>query len=176
MKTKRNIIIITTVSLMAAVGFTFPSIRTFLDFDRFNKVRESSNSEYEKYDQGTEVSKNIRNEDLQVIASPCAVIVSPNSQKIANLKTENPVDDFNTIVDDNQYYLATSIQYLDSLKVKVIHRYSEGSLIFRTTKGTIFKFPADSIYWGVVLFNGKMKPIAADMTAIDQEYELYMRK
>lgn len=183
MKTKKTIIIIATVFLIVVVGFKFTQGKTFFDFTRFVDKGRSLNHKPEKYEQGTEVgsliqntSNFLQNKDLQVITSPCAVLISPNLKKLEKLKKENTEDDFNTIVDDNQYYMATSIQYLDSLKVKILHRNSEGTLVFKTIHGTIFKFQADSVYWGVLFFNGRTKPLEADMTAINQDYELYMRK
>jgi len=183
MKTKKTIIIVATVILIVVVGFTVPRVNTFFHFARLVDEGRSLNYEHEKYEQGAEVgspiqntSNNLPNKDLQVITSPCAVLIRPNLQNLEKLKKENSEDDFNTIVDDNQYYMATSIQYLDSLKVKILHRNSEGSLIFKTTQGTIFILQTDSVYWGVLLFNGRTKPLEADMTVINQDYESYMSK
>ncbi len=151
--------------------------------DRFFAGGESLNVEHGKHDQDSKLrslvhntSNNLQHRNLEVITSPCAVIISPNLKKLEELKRGNTENDFNTIVDDNQYYLAGSIQYLDSLKVKIIHINSEGSLVFRIPHGTIFKFRADSVYWGVLLFNGRTKPLNADITNINQDYESYMRK
>ncbi len=115
-------------------------------------------------------------EKLDIINYSCAVLIRPNSRKIEKLKNENTEDDYNTIVDDNEYYMATSAEYLDSVKVKRIERDSEGSISFKTAKGVIFKIDMNSLYWGILLFYGKAKPVKADMTYINQDYESYIKK
>jgi hypothetical protein len=183
MKLKRTIIIIASVFVILVIGFTFPHVKTFLSFDRLLDESEDFNPVNEKHAKATEreslvqyTSNNLQNRDPQAITSRCAILISPNFQKLQKLKKENPMDDFNTIVDDNEYYMAASIQYLDSLKVRIVHRNSEGTLIFKTTNGTIFKFQADSVFWAVLLFNGRTKPLQADMTDLNQDYKSYMIK
>ncbi|MDB4924761.1 MAG: hypothetical protein JWR23_817 [Mucilaginibacter sp.] len=84
-------------------------------------------------------------------------------------------DDFYTVADDNQYYMGTSIKFLDSVKTKMITRDAKGSLTFRTKAGKIFKTKLDSLQWNILLFNGKEKPINADITMIQDDYKSYMK-
>jgi len=181
-KFKKTIIVSAAVFLIMVVGFTFPHIKTSFDLDRFLPVVKE-NTEHGKHEPGTKLrsviantSINLPNKGLPVITFPCAIVISPTSQKLEKLKKENSEDEFYTIVDDNQYYIALSTQYLDSVKVRILHRNSEGSLIFKTTHGIMFEFQADSVYWGVLLFNGRAKPLKADMTDINQDFESYMSK
>jgi len=161
-------IIATTVFLLVVVGLGYPRLKTFFEIDRcldaggiWNYGRGSCELEAEQ--------------PLELIEFPCAVLIRPNLQKTEKLKKENSLDDFNTIVDDNEYYMTTSAEYLYSMKTKVISRSSDSSIAFKMADGTIFKFNAEAVFWGVLLFNGTTKPIEADMTNLIQDYESYMK-
>jgi hypothetical protein len=95
-------------------------------------------------------------EKQDIINFPCAVFVGPNSRKIKKLQKENSEDDYNTIVDDNVYYFATSRKYIDSVGMKRIEKDSGGSLVFKSSKGTLFNVGLDSLYWGVILLMVKI--------------------
>lgn len=109
-----------------------------------------------------------------LIDFPCAVLVYPSNKTIARLKKEGPEDDFYTAADDNLYYMSQCIDYLDSVKTKKLTRETEGVVFFKTAAGKVYKIHLDSLQWGVLLFNGKSKPIEADMTSIENDYKPYM--
>lgn len=109
-----------------------------------------------------------------LITAPCAVLVYPTLKKIDSMKKKDG-EDFYTIADDNQFYMGGSISYLDSVKVKQIVKDSKGILAFRTNTGQIFKTRLDTLYWDIILFNGKDKPIHADMMIIENDYKNYMK-
>lgn len=115
-------------------------------------------------------------EDANIITSSCAIFVRPDSIKIAKLRKENSEDDYNTIVDDNEYYMGISSAFLDSTKTKIIHRNASGILNFKTLTDKTYNLNLNSTYWGIILFNGKEKPVEADMTFINEDYESYMEK
>jgi hypothetical protein len=178
MTTKTVAIIAVSVLLIILARLAYPRVTTFFAIDScldrggsWNYQNQNCDMEPELKSSGSRVAAK-----QDIINFPCVVFVRPNSQKIKKLKKENSEDDYNTIVDDNVYYVATSRDYIDSIGMKRIERESEGSLVFKSTKGTLFKVGLDSLYWGVVLFNGKDKPIEADMTYINQDYESYMKK
>jgi len=110
-----------------------------------------------------------------VIDFPCAVVVYPSDKTISKLKKSNSEDDYNTIVDDNQNYMDESLTYLDSVKAKKIQLESIGTLSFKTASGETFEMKLDTLGWAVLLFNGKSKPIQADMTIFDDNYKAYMK-
>jgi len=109
-----------------------------------------------------------------LITSPCALLVYPTLHKIDSMKKKDG-QDFYTAADDNQYYMGMSIEYLDSVKAKRIVKETKGTLAFRTNKGQIFKVNLDTLYWDIILFNGKSKPIHPDMTMIQDDYKSYMK-
>lgn len=110
-----------------------------------------------------------------VISFPCAVILFPDSLKIEKLKAEGSEEDFYTAADDWQYYIFTASHYLDSVKARIVRRSSTGKVKFRAIDGTTFSFDADSVSWGMLLFNGRTKPVDADITDIDVDYRRYMK-
>lgn len=110
-----------------------------------------------------------------VIDFPCAVIIEPDDKTIDHLKKINSEDDYNTIVDDNEFYISESTTFLDSVKLKEIQKYSKGSVVFKTAAGGIYSLKLDSIPWGVILFNGNNKPVKVDITDIEDSYHSYMK-
>jgi len=118
----------------------------------------------------------LKKQQKREINFQCAIILSPNLKKIDKLKKSTPESDYNEIVSDNIYYIDQATTYLDSVKVKRINMYSNGVLNFRSVSGQTFKMQLDSINWGVILFNGKDKPVSADITDIGDEYKTYMSK
>ena len=72
-------------------------------------------------------------------------------------------------------FLIPNSRYLDSVKAKRIVKETKGTLAFRTNKGQILKVNLDTLYWDIILFNGKSKPIKADMTSIQDDYKSYMK-
>ncbi len=165
MKRNTKIMISLTVFMFVVAGFTYPSVKRLFHSNPELKVAKGT----------TKNSQQFQAAVANVISFPCAVILEPDSLKVKKLKAENPGDNFYTAADDWLYYIATSQHYLDSLKVRTIHRTSKGKLLFRATNGTNYSFNTDSVYWGVVLFNGKTKPVNADVTNIDVDYNRYMK-
>ncbi len=116
------------------------------------------------------------NIDTNLLAAPGAVVVNPSFRMIDKMKKENKADDYNTVVDDNVWYMSQSEQYLDSVKAKKIPRESEGVIKFRTESGKIYTMKLNTLFFGIILFNGKDKPMIADMTDIGDDYQKYMKK
>ena len=110
-----------------------------------------------------------------LITTPCAVLISPTIKQIDELKAKNG-NDFYTMADDNVYYMGTSIDYLDSLKIKTIAKHAKGTIAFKTSNSSLFTMKLDTLYWDIILFNGKKAPIHADMTMIQDDYKNYMKE
>jgi hypothetical protein len=110
----------------------------------------------------------------EVIAYPCAVIILPTNGKIAKMKKEYGAN-YDTIIDDDTYYLSESGQFLDSVKLKQINKYATGNLTFKTPGGKLFTLNLAKYTFAVVLFNGKTKPVEADMAMIESTYNSYMK-
>ena len=91
------------------------------------------------------------------------------------MKSKGDSTDFYTAADDNLYYMDNARKYLDSVKIKNISKESHGVLVFKTNSGQLFKMRPDTLYWEVILFNGKSKPIIAGITNIQDDYKVYMK-
>ena len=111
-----------------------------------------------------------------LITNSCVIIISPTEKKVDSLKTLNGEDDFYTIADDNQWYIGNARIYLDSIKAKSINSESKGRLKFKLESGEISEVDLNSFDWGILLFDGKNKPIDADITTFETEYNKYMKK
>ncbi|RKR82344.1 hypothetical protein BDD43_2520 [Mucilaginibacter gracilis] len=115
--------------------------------------------------------------DTNLITQPCAVVIEPSIKLIDKVKKRHQnKEDYNTIVDDNVYYMSQSEHYLDSVKAKKVERDSEGAITFKTLRGQTYVMKLDTIFFGVMLFNGKGKPIMADITDLQADYQKYMKE
>ena len=117
----------------------------------------------------------MNNDSTGVITLPCAVMISPTIEIIDSLKKSDS-DGFYVCADDNGYYDYEARKFLDSLKTKIIEKESKGLLLFKTRSGQNFKMKLDSLSWGIILFNGKTKPISIGVLDIENEYNAYMKK
>lgn len=108
-----------------------------------------------------------------IIKTPCAVIINPSSHTIDSLKKVNE-EDFYIAADDNMFYMAQAMNFLDSMQVKMVYKDSEGTLAFQWAGGQSTGMNLSKLYWRVLLFNGKTKPIEADITSLHSEFENYM--
>jgi hypothetical protein len=111
-----------------------------------------------------------------VLEGRCAVIVRPDNKKIELMKKQNSEDEYSTVVSDSEYYIGSSIAFLNSTKVRQIEKPAHGVLTFKSSTGHYFKVSLAPLYWGIILFNGSTKPIEADVTDIASEYRAYMKK
>jgi hypothetical protein len=84
-------------------------------------------------------SKVIVNKQDSLIDFPCAVLIYPSNKTITRLKKEGPEEDFYIAADDNQYYMAQCIHFLDSVKTKKMVRESEGIASFKTLLAKLIK-------------------------------------
>jgi hypothetical protein len=113
---------------------------------------------------------------ISVLTGRCAVLVRPDNRKIALLKSEGAADDYAASVNDNEYYMGISSAFLDSVKLKQITRPAHGIVTFKSWSGQYFKVSLSPFYWGIILFNGRTKPVEADVTDIVTSYQAYMKK
>ena len=111
--------------------------------------------------------------DQDVLTTACAVIISPTDLKIDSLKKVYK-DDFYTIADDNNFYVASATNYLDSVKTKIIYKKSMGIIKFKGTNGVSEEINLNESLWEILLFNGKTEPIVANLTNFVSDYNRYM--
>ncbi|MFD2873597.1 hypothetical protein ACFS5N_14020 [Mucilaginibacter ximonensis] len=109
-----------------------------------------------------------------LITTPCALVLYPTMQQINKMKKEDG-EDFFTIVDDNQFYLAGCQTYLDSVKFKTIVKDSKGTLAFKIANNQLYKLKLGSLSWSIILFDGKTKPHKADITMFDDDFKSYIK-
>lgn len=111
-----------------------------------------------------------------VFTKPVVIVITPSDRLISQMKAKMEGNEYNTVVDDNGFYLSQCEHYLDSVKANKINRQSEGVIKFKTTKGNTYEMKLDTVFFGVMLFNGKDKPVMGDMTAIRGDYEQVMKR
>lgn len=113
---------------------------------------------------------------INALTGRCAILVRPDNRKIALLKSKGSEDDYSAVVSDNEYYMGISSAFLDSVRIKQIARPAHGIVTFKSLSGQYFKMSLSPFYWGIILFNGRTKPIEADMTDIGANYQAYMKR
>ncbi|PTQ95060.1 hypothetical protein C8P68_106275 [Mucilaginibacter yixingensis] len=113
--------------------------------------------------------------DSDFFDKPIAIIVSPSERLMTEKQKELDTATYNTSVDDDVWYQSEAGRYLDSIKAPQASRESEGVLRFKTTTGAVYAMRIDTLFFGVILFNGKNKPISADVTDMGSAYSRYMK-
>ena len=108
-----------------------------------------------------------------LITTPCAVLIYPTLYQIDTMK-KHQGEDFYTGADDYEYYMSQSGSFLDSVKEKQVIKSAKGILAFKTNTGEIFRLKLDTLYWSILLFNGRSAPVKADITAFGDNYKKYM--
>ena len=63
---------------------------------------------------------NFSENELQTIDSTCAIFVFPTEEQLENLKKTEGEDNFETILDDGNFYQAAAMNLIDSLGFKTI--------------------------------------------------------
>lgn len=109
------------------------------------------------------------------INSPCAIAVIPDTSWINEQQRSMSEDEWNTIVDDHQYYQSLAEETLETNGIKVVYRFNERRYIrFVKRNGrtfTIDRAKKEDI-WGLILFNGKDDPVLwhdTDITIVMKE-------
>ena len=106
----------------------------------------------------------------------CAVVYSPDSTKIEELRSTNSEEDFYTIADDNLYYMSGATEYLEKKSIKLF--YTEKRILeFYKTNHNRVVINLDSInpLWGVYLFDPSKDPLNADIMVIDPDFKRYFQ-
>lgn len=109
------------------------------------------------------------------ITQPTAIVVIPSNRLITKYQQQYK-DDFTTIVEDDTYYISQSEHYLDSVKINKLEHESEGSVNFKTPAGQVYEMKLDTLFFGIILFNGKDRPISADIVDLQTDYNKYMKR
>jgi hypothetical protein len=122
----------------------------------------------------TQVNLVMKKQFDTLINTPCALVIYPTDHQLDSMKKKDG-EDFYTIVDDDQFYLADCLQYLDTVKLKTIVKQSKGIIAFKTLDNQLYKFDLDTLSWSVILFNGKTKPTTPDITDFKSGYRSYMK-
>jgi hypothetical protein len=112
----------------------------------------------------------------RVLEGRCAVIVRPDNKKIELMRKQSSESDYNTVVSDNEYYMGLAVDFLNSTKINQIAKPAHGVLTFRSSTGRYFKVSLAPFNWSIILFNGRAKPIEADITDFEANYRAYMKK
>jgi len=120
----------------------------------------------------TTYNKNVS--DTLVIKEPCAVVFRPDSLKLKKLKNESTPDEYDIIIDDAMYYLNQSSIFLNEKDVKLVDTESNKVIFIKENKEYLF-INLDSLYWGIILFDGKQNPKIVEMTNIEEEYNGYFK-
>lgn len=114
--------------------------------------------------------------DTMLMNKPGAVIVRPNMRQINAKKNKYGSDVFGTVLNAGMLYMYESQHYLDSIQAYKVERETEGVMKFKTTKGEIYTLKLDTLFYDIILFNGKDKPVYADMGNMLKSYSDYMKK
>ena len=114
--------------------------------------------------------------DSVLMDTPGAVIVRPNMRQINAKKNKYGSDVFGTVLNAGMLYMYESQHYLDSIQAYKVERETEGVMKFKTTKGEIYTLKLDTLFYDIILFNGKDKPVYADMGNMAGSYAGYMKR
>lgn len=108
------------------------------------------------------------------VESKCAIIVQPTDKQIQQLRKQGQ-DAFDTVLDDCMYYLGESRTLLDSLHIRTVEIPADGELVCVLPGRIKTTVDLKNYYWKILLFNGKQAPVDADITAMGDACEKYMK-
>ena len=95
--------------------------------------------------------------------------------KIEELKKQSTYeDDFYTVADDSQFYLAESRHFMDSMKVTTKDS-DQRILVFTKNNGErkIIDLYSGELIWGIYLFDGKQDPKSIDIVMPADDFHKY---
>lgn len=110
---------------------------------------------------------NISESDIQTIDTTCAIVVYPTPEQFEQLEKETG-EDFETIVDDSNFYQSEAVGKLDSLGVKTVmakSRYIRISGHLLTLDVRKKNLPA----WNLILYNVRKQPIIVSSATLTLE-------
>jgi hypothetical protein len=124
-------------------------------------------------------NKNPKVEDITVIDENGVVFIFPDSVQIAQMKgkTNEDLESFYTVADDNSFYQNEALKLLDSLHVRTIHpksRYlkfvmNEESILIDTKS----KYSGG---WMTILFNTNKKPKIVSAVGFESFYSEFVKE
>ena len=134
-------------------------------------VRSKSNSN------ATTIKNESLNNDTLIVNNKSAVIYQPDSLTIEQLKTKMGEEDFYTVADDNNFYLSTSIEHLEKLKIPVLNLQGKKFIQFTALdkKPVIMRVDTITGLGNIYLFEPGKQPYKADITSMDTEAKAYYK-
>jgi hypothetical protein len=115
------------------------------------------------------------NLDTLTITKRSSVFYSPDSIQISKRKKEIGEETFYAGADDYLYYMHTSYDFLDSIKLPIFESKEKKYLKFVGNDKIEYIIKLDTLpeLWGVYLFDPRKRPKIADMTNISDEVKNY---
>jgi hypothetical protein len=101
----------------------------------------------------------VDNQDLQIIESDCALLISPTEEQITAMVKEYGEQDFSTIADDNAWYHSSATMLLDSIGVRIVvpsTRYVR--LVGSEQSVTLDLRRRGALPWNLIFFNTRKSP------------------
>ena len=113
--------------------------------------------------------------DTLTIAKTAAVFYQPDSLQIQKRMKQVGETDFRIGMDDYIYSVNTSVEFLQKQGLPVFDAKSKKYLKFVSPGKEAQIVRPDTLQelWGMYLFDPKKKPLAVDMTVIEDEYKNY---
>ena len=120
---------------------------------------------------------NSRNNDTLIVDRQGAVFIEPDSLGIEKRKKQIGEKNFYIGADDYLFYMHTSHDFLDSVKLKIRYAKDKKFVKFIRSDQTeqIIKLDTLPELWSVYLFDPTKKAKQVDMTIIDEEYKSYFQ-
>ncbi|MFD1257214.1 hypothetical protein ACFQ3S_10430 [Mucilaginibacter terrae] len=121
--------------------------------------------------------KDSLNEDTLMINSKSAVIYQPDSLTIERLKIKMGEEAFYTVADDHNFYIATSIEQLEKIKLPILNSKGKKFIQFTAVDKKPFLMRIDTIkgLGNIYLFEPGKQPYKADITSMDTEAKAYYK-
>lgn len=115
--------------------------------------------------------------DTLAVDKKAAVFYWPDTTQIAKRKKEIGEENFYVGADDYLYYMHTSHDFLDSIKLTILDAKDKKYLKFiRSDKSqTVIKLDTLPELWGIYFFDPNKGQKLVNMTMIDEEYKVYFK-
>ncbi len=112
---------------------------------------------------------NFSENELQTIDSTCAIFVFPTEEQLENLKKTEGEDNFETILDDGNFYQAEAMRLIDSLGFNTITAESRYLTLRGQRTWALDVRKKNLPEWNLILFQVDKEPIIVPTAGLGPE-------
>lgn len=107
--------------------------------------------------------------ELEKVDSTCAIFIFPTEEQLENIRKTEGEDNFDTILDDGNFYQATAMSLIDSLGIKTMTAKGRYLRLTGPTSWTLDVRKKSLPEWNLILFKKDKAPIVLPTAGLGPE-------